>query len=384
MSITGTWMQVVAQNWLVLRLTGAATAVGVTVALQALPSVAFGLWGGVLADRLPKRTVCITTQLALAFLAAVLGIATLTSGVTIAFVYCLALALGLVMAMDAPSYAALGAELVPREILPNAIALGSIVNGLGRIIGMSLAGVLIAAIGPGMIFMLNAVSYLVVVAVLCTLPRTGVRVIARSPDDERGIGAALRFVARTPAILAAASIAFVVAAFGRNFQVTMAAMSKSVFGAGARGYGELSVIFAIGALFGGLVAARVRHHGVRIVIVVAGVASTLQIVSAFTPSFPTFAVAIFPIAISAVVFDTAALATVQLAAGDAHRGRVIALFTTMAMLGASAGAPTLGWLADHYGARVALALGGSVVLCGCMLQRQVQARYRTGCAPAGG
>jgi predicted MFS family arabinose efflux permease len=218
--------------------------------------------------------------------------------------------------------------------------------------------------------MLNAGSYLVVVAVLCSLPRTELRQVTRSPRGEGGIRAAFQYVMKTPAITAAASVAFMVAAFGRNFQLTMAAMSNSVFGAGSHGYGELSVVFAIGALCGGLVAARVRHHSLRVVVLVAVAASSLQIASAFTPSFPAFAAAMFPVAIAAVVFDTAALATVQLAAGDAQRGRVIALFTTMAMLGATAGAPTLGWLADHYGARASLAAGGLVVLLGCATQRR--------------
>jgi MFS family permease len=273
----------------------------------------------------------------------------------------LALLLGIVMAVDAPSYAAIGAELVPEDDLGNAIALSSVINGLGRIIGMSIAGALVATGGPGLIFVLNAMTYLAVIAVLHRLPEAATRTIHRSAPGDDGLLGGLRFVARTPVIIACASLAFVVAAFGRNFQVTMAAMSESVFHTGARGYGALSVVFAVGALVGGLVAARCSRYAVSIVVSVALTASALQFVSAAVPSFTTFAAVLFPIAIAAVVFDSIALATVQIAAGDAHRGRVVALFASAVMLGTTVGAPLLGWLADTQGGRTSLAVGGVVV-----------------------
>jgi MFS family permease len=359
-SVTGTWMQVVAQNWLVFRLTGEAAAVGITVALQALPSVLFGILGGIVADRVSKRRVVVVTELMLATLAVGLGIITIAGVATIGTVYCFALLLGLVMAVDGPSTGALGAELVPEADLGNAIALGSVVNGLGRILGMSIAGVLVATAGAGPIFLLNGVSYLAVVFVVARLPVHAPR--ARRAD--RSERSSTRHIGRAPVIAAAAAVAFFVSAFGRNYQVTMAAMAKTTYNAGAGGYGTLSVVFAVGALVGGVVAARVRHHRLQLVVGAAVAGSLLQLAGAFMPTFASFAVTIFQIAIVAVVFDTITSCVVQHAAGDAFRGRAIAALGTVSMLGVTIGGPTLGWLADHFGPRASLQYGASLVLLG--------------------
>jgi MFS family permease len=359
-SVTGTWMQVIAQNWLVLRLTGDAAAVGIAVALQAMPSVVLGLVGGVAADRLPKQRVLIVTQVALGAVALVLGIATIGGVVTIGFVYALALCLGVLIAFDGPSNAALGAELVDESDLGSAIAIGSIVNGLGRIIGMSLGGVLIAVTGPGPVFLINAVSYLAVVTVVATLPARLSQ--ARSaPAAATGV-LGLRDAHRPSAIAFAAAIAFFVGALGRNYQVTMTAMCEHVFETGAEGYGFLSVVFAAGALCGGAGAALLRRHSLRLLAGVAVIGSALQVAGSIAPTFATFALMIFLIAFGAVVFDTAALSVVQLAAGDAHRGRAIAAFGTVSMLGVAIGGPLLGGLADRFGGRLTLQLGGLGVL----------------------
>lgn len=359
-SVTGTWMQVVAQNWLVLRLTGEARAVGVTVALQALPSVLLSILGGVVADRFSKRRIVLATELLLAALALGLGLATVSGVVTIGTVYCFALLLGVVMAVDGPSNGALGAELVPEDDLGNAIALGSVSNGLGRIVGMSLAGVLVATVGPGPIFLVNAMSFIPVALVVARLPRRAVRSASTGSPRENDSG----YVARPYVIALAAAVAFFVSAFGRNYQVTMAAMSNSVFNAGARGYGLLSVVFAMGALAGGVVAARVRGHRLRLVLLVAAAGSALQFAGAFMPTLASFAFVIFPIAVVAVVFDTVTSCVVQLAAGDAYRGRAIAVLGTVSMLGMTVGGPALGWMADRFGGRVSLECGAAIVLAG--------------------
>ncbi len=354
-------MQVVAQNWLVLRFTGTAAAVGVTVALQALPSVFLGLAGGVLADRVPKRRVLVVTQTMLAALALVLGVTALTGTITVGIVYALALALGLVIAIDGPSNAAFGAELVPNEDLASAVALGSVMNGLGRILGMSAAGVLVATVGAGPIFVANGLSYLVVAAVVARIPVGELRLIERPRGKDAGLRSGLQRARRTPAIALTATIALVVAAFGRNYQVTMAAMSQSVFRSGARGYAECSLVFAVGAVCGGLLAARLRLARVRGVVLVALAGSALEFVAGVAPSLAAFASVVLPIAAAAVMFDTAALCVVQLAAGDALRGRALAILGTTSMIGATLGAPTLGWTADHAGARASLELGSVVV-----------------------
>jgi predicted MFS family arabinose efflux permease len=226
-------------------------------------------------------------------------------------------------------------------------------------------------IGPGAIFLANGGSYLVVVAVLGGLNTRDVRPMERSNHRESGIVAGLQHARRSPSIVVAAVLAFVVAAFGRNYQVTMAAMSTSVFRTGATGYGALSVVFAIGALFGGVAATRVRHHRARTVVVIALVAAALEMSCALAPSLLVFAAVIFPIAMTAVMFDTVVSCVVQTASGDAHRGRTLALLATVSMLGATAGAPTLGWLCDHIGGRVSLELGGVVVLVAALATRRL-------------
>lgn len=375
-SVTGTWMQVVAQNWLVLRLSGRVTAVGAVVALQALPSVALSLLGGSIADRLPKRSLLVATQVALAALAFALGIATVTGVVTLPMVYGLALALGLVLAVDGPANAAFGAELVHRDDVPNAVALGSVANSLGRIAGMGLAGVLVGSLGEGAIFVINGVSYLAVVAALCRIDVARHEPAEPPSQDGASVRSGLRVALRSQTIVVATLVAFVVAAFGRNYQVTMAAMSRSVFGTGARGYGQLSAVFAAGAFCGGLAAAVVRRHTLRLVVLIAAAAGVLQLTSAVAPSFRSFALCIYPIAVTAVVFDTAALSVVQLAVDDTHRARSIAVLSTASMLGTTAGGPALGWLADHLGARASLGLGSMAVLAATLGVAAVAQRSR--------
>src|SRR4051812_44844000 len=168
-SVIGTWMQVVAQNWLVFHLAGNAAPVGITIMLQSMPSVAFGVWGGALADRFSKRTILLVTQPLLAALAVLLGLLSLAGAATIPMVYVFALALGFVSAADGPAHGALGAELVEDTDLGNAVALGSVFNSTGRIIGMALGGFIVAAFGVAPVFLLNGFSYLAVVAALWTM-----------------------------------------------------------------------------------------------------------------------------------------------------------------------------------------------------------------------
>src|SRR4051812_12557363 len=259
-SVIGTWMQVVAQNWLVFHLAGNAAPVGITIMLQSLPSVAFGVWGGALADRVSKRTILLVTQPLLAALAVGLGVLSLFGAASIPVVYVFALALGFVSAADSPAHGALGAELVDGSELGNAVALGSVFNSTGRIIGMALGGFIVAAFGVAPVFLLNGCSYFAVVAALATLRLDAPATVESESRDDGGVKDVMRFVATTPALLGALALVVLVSALGRNYQVTMASMSSDVFGSGAAGYATLSSVFAVGALLGGGLAARCRRH----------------------------------------------------------------------------------------------------------------------------
>src|SRR3954468_6191498 len=363
-SVTGTWMQVVAQNWLVFRISGSAAPVGVTIMLQSLPSVGLGVWGGALADRFSKRTILLVTQPLLAALALGLALFSLAGTVSIPVVYAFALALGLVNAADAPAHGAFGAELVDEEALGNAVALGSIFNSAGRIIGMALGGFIVAAFGAGPAFLLNGVSYFAVVAALLTMPRAAPADSGAESQHAGGVRDVMRFVATTPRLVGALLLVVLVSALGRNYQVTMASMSSDVFGSGAAGYATLSSVFAVGALLGGVVAARCRRQDLKTMLGVAIVTGLGQMFASVMPTFVSFASCIAGLAVGAVVFDTAASTLIQQTAGTARRGRLVAVLTVVSMAGATAGAPILGWLSDDLDPRAALQIGGAVRVAG--------------------
>jgi MFS family permease len=364
-SVTGTWMQVVAQNWLVFHLTGSAAPVGVTVMLQSIPSVVLGVWGGALADRVSKRTILLVTQPLLGLLAIGLGVMSAVGVVTVPVLYAFALLLGVVTAVDGPAHGAFGAELVDECELGNAVALGSVCNSTGRIVGMALGGLLVATMGAASVFLLNGISYFAVVGALATLPSHWHE---PTPESDRAVGVrdAVEFVRSTPALLAALAMAALVSALGRNFQVTMAAMSGEAFGAGASGYATLSTVFALGALLGGAVAARLRRHDVSVMVAVAAVTGLGQMAAGAMPTFLSFAVSIAGLAAGAVMFDTVASTLIQAEAGAARRGRLVALLAAVSMAGAAIGAPLLGWLSDQVGPRTALEPGGVAVAAGAL------------------
>jgi MFS family permease len=361
-SITGTWMQLVAQNWLVLRLTGDATALGLTVALQAIPGVLFSLHGGAIADRFSKRRVLVGTQGALALLAAVLAVLVATGAVQLWMVYALAVAVGCVCAVDLPTAAAFGTELVPAEDLSNGVALAAAANSMGRIIGMATAGIAIATVGVAPVFFANGVSYLAVLVALAAMRPGELRVARPAAGADGRILHAVRAVSSTPVVLGTIALAFVVAAFGRNYQVTMATMSVSVFHRGAGGYGLLSTVFAAGALAGALVAARLPRLGLRILVGAALAAGALELVAAVMPGLGSFAACILPIAIAAVLIDTAFGVVVALGVDHTIRGRALALLAVTSTGGAAIGGPLLGWSAQHLGARLTLGGAGAISL----------------------
>lgn len=379
-SVTGTWMQLVAQNWLVLRMTDSASSLGVTVALQSAPALLLGMHGGALADRLPKRALHAATQVVLTVLAALLALLAALHALQFWTIELFAVAVGAVSAVDGPVSGALGVELVSPEDLPNAAALGSAANSAGRILGMSLAGVLVATTGTATVFLLNALSYVAVLVALARIRADEIRCARAEPSRHR-VRDAFGVVLRERVLVGVLVLAFAVAAFGRNYQVTMAVMSRAVFHAGASGYGQLSTVFAIGAFAGAVVAARVRSLGARVLVVTAVLAGALELLAGTMPGLGTFAACILPIAMTAVVIDTALGVVVALRVDEAYRGRALALLGLASMTGATLGAPLLGWAAQHFGARLALAGRGALSLAIAVAVGLVLARGR---APVSG
>ena len=371
-SNTGTWMQRVAQDWLVLSLTaGSGTALGITTALQFLPMLLFSLWGGVIADRLPKRPVLLGTQAVSGVQALVLGLLVVTGEVHLWHVYVLATLLGVTAALDTPVRQAFVPEMVGRQHLPNAIALGSATFNLGRVFGPAVAGLLIAAVGTGWVFLINAASYLAVITGLLLMRPADLRPadrVARAPGQLRE---GLRYVLQRRDLLLVIVVTAAVGTFGLNFQITTALMATHVFHGGAQAFGLLTTAFALGSLAGALLSARRAGRsgarpGLRYVVGLAAGFAVLETIAGLAPSYPTFFVLLVPTGLLAISFATSANPFLQLGAEPQVRGRVMALYTLMFLGGTPFGAPFIGWLAETAGARWSL-IGGGLLTGVCIV-----------------
>lgn len=355
-SVTGSWMQLIGLNWVVLERTGSATSVGVSVLLGALPAVLLGPWAGSLADRLPVRRVILVCQALHAVLALLLALA-VWRGAPMAAVFALTFASGLVSVFDLPALGRFGGQVVPRADLGNAVALGSVLSSTGRILGMSGAAVLAAALGSPALFLLNSVSFLAVITAVLAIRRDGLHPLERSPADRAGVAAGLRYVLGSGRLLLLFALGFALSCLGRNYQVTMAAMSPD-----ATAYGVLSTVFAVGTVLGGLAAAACRALTVRLLLAVACATSLLQAVSGLVPGTLGFALVLLPIAAGAVVIDTTMSTRVQLDTADGMRGRLLAVNSSVGAAAGAVGAPLLGGLCERVGAPETLVLAGTLTL----------------------
>ncbi|MEH1057702.1 MFS transporter [Micromonospora sp. CPCC 206171] len=363
-SVIGTWMQVLGVNWYVLEQTRSATSMGLAVLLQALPTLLLSVWGGALADRLRAKPLLIAAQAVHALLAAGLAVVAVTGVGGLPAIYAIALVTGAVSAIEGPVSGRWSSTLVDREDLGNALALGSLTNSAGRILGMSAGAVVVAAVGPALLFAVNAASFVAVVGALFAVRdqerHTGEPAAADAVPADGGIRAGFRYLLRQPVVLVALALSFVLGSLGRNYQVTMAAMSDGPLAAGASGYGVLSTVFAVGTVLGALVAARRRELGYGLLICAGLLASVLQIAAGLAPGTVSFAAVILPVAAAAVVIDTTVGARAQLDTDYAVRGRVLAALAVTGSVSAAVGAPLLGWLCEHAGPRQTLVLAGAV------------------------
>jgi MFS family permease len=368
-SNTGTWMQRVAQDWLVLTLTGGSgTALGITTALQFLPLLLFSLWGGVLADRLPKRRLLLMTQTLMGLQALVLGVLVLTGHERIWQVYLLAFVLGVAAAADTPARQAFVPEMVGGRALPNAVALGSATFNLGRVLGPAAAGVLITAVGTGAVFLVNAASYVAVIASLLAMRVSELRPtqpVQRAPGQLRE---GLRYVRGRHDLLLVMVVVAAVGTFGLNFQITTALMATGVYHVGAREFGLLTTAFAVGSLAGALASAHRAGRaggrpGLRFLIVLASSFGVIEAVSGLAPTYTTFLVLLVPTGLLAISFATSANPFLQLGSAPTVRGRVMSLYVLVFFGGTPIGAPLIGWLAQVAGARWALIGGGLLTVC---------------------
>jgi MFS family permease len=378
-SLTGTWMQRIGQDWLVLQLSGGSgVALGLTTALQFGPTLLLSMYGGVLADRYDKRRMLMLTQALMGVLALLLGILVVTDGVVIGHVYVLAFALGAVAAIDAPVRQAFVPEMVGPELLANAVGLNSTTFNGARLIGPALAGLLIGAASGNTApaFFVNAASFAFTIGALAGMRASELR---PSPPVARGGGQLREGLAYTwahPDLVLAMGLAFVIGTFGFNYQVTIALMAREVFDLGAEAFGLLSTCFAVGSLTGALLSTRrTRRPRQRFLIGSAVTFGLLTVVAGLMPSFWTFAALLVPTGAAALVFAVANNSYVQLGVDPQMRGRVMALYFVCFMGGTPLGAPLIGWISEHLGAPWGLVLGGGVcvlaaVVAGAWLARR--------------
>jgi MFS family permease len=381
-SNTGSWMQRVAQDWLVLDLThNSGSALGITTGLQFLPLLLFSLWGGVLADRYPKRAILMVTQAAAGGLAVILGLLVLTHVVAIWHVYALAFALGLVTVVDNPTRQAFAAEMVGPGGVPNAIALNSAVFNLARIAGPAAAGLVISAVGTSAAFLINAASYGAVLISLNLMRPSELHVVERLPRARGQLREAMTYVRQRPRLWMPMVLIFFVSTFGMNFQVTNALMSRGVFHAGARSFGLASAVFAAGALGGALLAARRGRPTTALLIATSLAFGALEVITGLMPDFWSFMILLVPTGLALLSFTTAANSATQLATTADMRGRVMGLYMLVFLGGTPLGAPLAGWIAEAYGPRMSIIAGGltslaATAVIGFMLARGQGLRVR--------
>jgi MFS family permease len=363
-SNVGTWMQRVAQDWLVLQLSGhSGVALGITTGLQFLPMLLIGPYGGMLADRYSKRRLLMLTQASMGIVGAVLGLLDVTGVVQVWHVYLLALLLGVGAAVDAPTRQSFVIEMVGPDDLANAVGLNSASFNLGRVIGPSLAGLLIVLIGTGPVFLLNAASF---GAVIVALKQMRVAELAPAPRAKPGRGQVregIRYVRSRPDLLLVMVIVFFVGTFGLNFQMTSALMNTEVFHKGAGAYGLLGSVMAVGSLSGALLAARRGRPRLRLVVGAAIAFGLVEITAGLMPSYLAFTAVLIPLGLCQMTLLNSANATMQLGVDPLMRGRVMALYMAVLMGGTPLGAPLVGALAEAFGARWSL-IGGGLVSAG--------------------
>ena len=363
-SNVGTWMQRIAQDWLVLTVltNHSGAAVGITTGLQFLPMLLLGPYGGVLADRYRKRVILLWTQLAMGVTGLVLGLLVVTGSAQLWHAYLAALCLGIASAVDAPARQSFVSELVGQDNIANAVALNSASFNTARLTGPAVAGVLIAWVGTGPVFLLNAASYAAVVISLFLIRSTELVPATRAARGKHQVAEGVNYVRRRPDLMLIMVLVGILGAFGMNFPITNALMATVEFGVGPGEFGLLGSIMAVGTLAGALLAARRTGPRLRFLLGGALGLGLFTLLGSATPSFWLYAAVLIPVGLASITFLNSCNTSIQLSVEPQFRGRVLALYLGVLQGGTAVGAPLMGWIAGEFGARWAVAFGGTIVL----------------------
>jgi MFS family permease len=374
-SLSGTWMQTVAAIWVILSLTGSGVAVGLTTALQFLPMLLIGAWGGLLADRIPKRRLLIATQALMAIPALGLFAVTATGVVAPWMVYLAVFAMGSVNAIDNPTRQSFVIEMVGPDRVVNAVSLNSVIVQAARIVGPALAGILIATVGVVPCFALNALTFVAMILALWRMDPSRLQAPPPARHERAAIRAGLRYVLRTPELLVPLALMALVGTLGFNFQVVLPLLAKFSFESGAMTYATLVSAMAVGSIIGALVNGHRGRTGPRLIAAGSLAFGVSALLAALMPTLAFEVPALMLLGAASVTFAATINSTLQLAVVPEMRGRVMALYSVVFLGSTPIGGPLTGWLAQSYDPRIALLLAAASGLTAAWVARASFRRF---------
>ncbi len=360
LAVIAVWMQRVAQDWMVLELSGSVTAVGITVFMQFIPSLVLMPLGGILADRYSKRLILMISQGSAGVLAAIMAVLALTGHLQVWHIYVIAFVLGLVVVADQPARQVFVNELVGPRQLRNAISLNSSIFQMGGMVGPAVSGILITAVGGGWAFAANALACCITVCSLIFIRPQELVKMAPAKRSRGQLMEGVRYALAKPTIFWPAVMAGFFAVFGLSLAVLMAAYANNVFHAGPGGYGLLNTLVALGALAGALTSTRIAVLRLRTVMSAAGAYGVVLMVASLSPNMVTFGMVMVVAGFASLMFLTNSNQLVQMSTNVLVRGRVMSLYIMVLIGGQALGGPLMGWLAEHLGVEWAMLIAGAM------------------------
>jgi MFS family permease len=380
-SLSGNWMQMVAEIWVILTLTGSGVAVGLVTALQFVPMLLLGAFGGLIADRVPKRRLLLATQTLHALPPLTMLALALTAGLSPAMVYALVFARGCVNAVDYPTRQAFVMEIVGGEKVVNAVSLNSVLVHSARVVGPAIAGVMIATVGPEPCFVLNAASFGVMVIALATMDTDALRPAELAQREPHAVRAGLRYVRRTPELWIPLALMAVVGTLGFNFQAILPLLARFSFEGGPGAYAALVSAMGVGAIAGALATgARGRVSPALLAGAAIGFGA-LALLAAGAPTLAVEVAVLAPLGAASVTLAASINSALQLAADPVMRGRVMALYSVVFLGSTPFGAPLAGWLSEAVDPRAALVLAGVAGIVAGLAARAAFARVAADATP---
>jgi MFS family permease len=377
-SVTGTWMQRVAQDWLILEIGGGPLQLSIGVALQSAPMLVIGIWGGLFVDRVKNvRWLLLSTQLCLAMLALMLGTLTVTGHVTLWAIYVTAFVMGCVGVIDTPARQSFVLDMVGADDAANAVSLNSSINNSARLIGPAVAGVIIGVAGSGVAYLLNSATFLAIIAALVLMKRDLLSARAPQAPGRGQVLGGFRYVWRTPNIRTALTATLLVSMWSQNFRITLPLMAADVFHGGPSAYGWLMSFLGIGALGGALICAYLASPSLRMISVELAGFGLLMLAASLAPSYVLMLILLIGVGAGNTSFNTTSNALVLLTAAPHTRGRVLSIRALLSQGSTPVGSLAIGWVCEAAGPRAGLAVGGIVsVIASVITGRAIRRRRR--------